>query len=80
MDKYINYFKGRCFYGIGDIMHAIDSYTNSIILDKNNYECYFYRGITYISNNQTDNACYDFEYACKNNYHNACNRFNYHCK
>jgi len=76
----IYYLKGRAFHGLGQYHDAINNYSLAIEFEKNNFALLFFRGLSYIGIDKMQEACLDFNIACKNGIGIACERFNTSCK
>lgn len=77
----IYYFKGRSLHGIKKYEDAIKNYTLAINDNKGNSGyLYFYRGISLLGLNKSNQACSDFNEACKNGFVEGCDRIKSSCK
>jgi hypothetical protein len=74
------YIKGRCYHGLEEYSYAIDSYTNSMKYESNAYYLYFYRGLSFLGIEKINEACNDFNIACKNGVYGACDRYESSCR
>ena len=60
-DLYLaHYWLGRSYQNQGNFNEAMKSFNNSISLNKNFSENYFYKGIIFLSLNDSNNACKNF--------------------
>jgi tetratricopeptide (TPR) repeat protein len=77
----IYYFKGRSLHGIKQYEDAVKNYTLAINDKKGNSGyLYFYRGISFLGLNKSNQACSDFNEACKSGFVGGCDRIKSSCK
>lgn len=63
----LNYYRGACYFNMGDYDNALLTYTNLISYDKENYEPYFLRGCVYVHVGDAELAVADFSNSVKYN-------------
>jgi tetratricopeptide (TPR) repeat protein len=74
-EPYPEFWKGLSKAKQGDWLEAVNSYTESLLRDKNFALAYTNRGLAYLQLNEPDKAVLDFNQAIRNDHHNPVHYF-----